>query len=306
MRIVVAGGAGLIGSRTVRILADGGHDVVVIDNFLTGLPENLEDLADRITLLECDICQKDTYEAAVGSFDALYHLAFPTPLCTRDLARQFYQTGSLGTANLLELCLKQNAYFLYGSSVAVYGMQRRLPIDEEHPTIPMLLYGANKLHGEQLCRSFHQTYGLRYGMLRIANTYGPKDKRRDAIQIFIDNCRAGEAMRIRGGGQQRRSFTFARDVAVASAMALEAQPENETLNVATGETTTVIELAEAVRASGWPDGKIIFEDGGDDPRDYIFSCDRFSKQIGSVQFTPLAEGLRSTIEETYGKRNFLS
>jgi UDP-glucose 4-epimerase len=303
MKIVVAGGAGLIGSRTVRTLVNSGHEVIVIDNFLTGMKENLADVIDRITLLECDICQKSSYEDAVGSFDALYHLAFPTPLCTRDLAHQFYEIASLGTANLLELCFDRDAYFLYGSSVAVYGLQRCLPIDEDHPTVPMLIYGANKLHGEQLCASFHQTFGLRYSMLRIANTYGPNDKRRDAIQIFIDNCRAGQPMRIRGGGQQRRCFTLAQDVAVASVMALEAQPECETLNVATNETATVIELAETVRAIGWPDAEIIFEDGGDDPRDYVFSNDRFSKQIGLMKYTPLPEGLRVTIEDTYGKES---
>lgn len=300
MRIVVAGGAGLIGSRTVRMLVDGGHDVVVIDNFLTGLRENIEDLHGRITLLEADICHKSAYESSIGSFDALYHLAFPTPLCTRDRAHQYYEIASLGTANLLELCLDQDAYFLYGSSVAVYGLQRAAPIDENHSTIPLLVYGANKLHGEQLCRSFHDVYGLRYSTLRIANTYGPKDKRRDAIQIFIDNCRASQPMRIRGGGQQRRSFTFAQDVAAASVMALEKQPNCETLNVATSEITSIIELADAVRASGWPQAEVIFEEGGDDPRDYVFSNEKFSKQIGPVSYTSLSEGLRTTIHETYG------
>ena len=128
MNVGVTGGSGFIGSHVCeRLLADG-HSVVSVDSLISGKPENLSDALDRLTFLELDIIDPEFNQSVPVDLDCIVHLAFPTPLCTRDRSRQFHAVASTGTANVLDWALASNAKVLYGSSISVYGIPEFLPI----------------------------------------------------------------------------------------------------------------------------------------------------------------------------------
>jgi len=292
----LAGGAGFLGSWLAQDLVATGHDVTIVDNLLSGRRENLSDILGEVALHEIDIRDADGLAAIPGNIDCVIHLAFPTPLCARDPAKQFHDIAGFGTANLLDLAVRKEAWFLYGSSISVYGKQTDIPITEAAPAKPMLVYGANKLHGEALCAAFHQMYELPYRALRLSDLYGPRDRRSAAIPNFLNAARNGGEIRIRGGGEQRRSYTFVRDASAAIRMALAQEPAEDVLNVAAPHAVSISALAEHVRDELAPAVNIIHEEGPADPRDYVFSAEKFHNEIGVVPWTSLADGLRETFE----------
>jgi UDP-glucose 4-epimerase len=252
--------------------------------------------------VEADICREEDYVSRIGKPDAIVHLAFPTPLCTRDLANQFYQTASIGTANLLGLALKSGAYFIYGSSISVYGVQEYLPIDERHPTFPMLLYGANKLHGENLCRVFGETYGLEYVILRYSDLYGPRDKRINAINNFLTATLTNQSVALRGGGKQRRTYTFVADAALATLLTIDVRPSGQVLNVACNQSISIAELVMAIKQHFNPGLMVQDHPSEQDGRDYVFDNTKFSVAVGKTGWTPLQEGLRQTLAHISASR----
>ena len=300
MRVLIAGGAGCLGSFTSEQLVAAGHDVVVVDSLISGDRSNLAQVIDKIAFIEADICDAGAYESAVGRIDAVIHLAFPTPLCTRDPAHQFHDTAGRGTANLLDLARRDGAYFIYGSSISVYGVQQYTPIDELHPTEPMLIYGANKLHGEVLTNVFGRTYGVDYAVLRYSDLYGPRDRRRNAVNAFIEAALSGQSLKIFGGGQQKRTLTYFADAGEATLMALETRPSNAVFNIAAPEAISVLDLAEMVRSRYRPEIETEAVSSANDPRDYVFDARRFADQVGRPAWTSLEQGLDARFE--YSKR----
>jgi UDP-glucose 4-epimerase len=294
MRVLVAGAAGFIGSWTVQDLLESGHEVVALDNFKSGRKENLSSVANQIEILDVDIRDTDSIRKISGPLDVIVHLAFPTPLCDRNFDRQFYDVASTGTANLLELSHIHDAYFVYGSSISVYGRQIDLPISETNNASPMLVYGANKLHGELLCSAFSQINGLSWSALRISDTYGPRDTRINAINNFLAAARENKAIHIKGTGAQYRSFSYVADIARAITMAAEKRLENEIVNVSTDQAVSILELAEMISEEFAPDLTIELDSGKLDARDYVFSNSKFSRLIGPIDWTPLRDGLKLT------------
>jgi nucleoside-diphosphate-sugar epimerase len=296
VRVLLAGGAGFLGSWVADELVANDHEVVVLDNLISGDRRNIEAVAGVVEIVEADIRDAERLRSIAGPFDCVVHLAFPTPLCTRDPAMQFHDIAGLGTANLLDLAMRNEAWFLYGSSISVYGRQTVIPITEAAPAMPMLVYGANKLLGETLCAAYHQMYDLRYRALRLSDLYGPRDRRSAAIPNFLKAAQGGGEIRISGGGDQRRTYTFVRDAAAAIRMALAGEPAEEILNVAAPHAVSISALAEQVRDELALSVNIVHESGPADPRDYVFSAEKFRTEIGEVPWTSLDDGLRETFE----------
>ncbi len=296
MKVLVAGGAGFIGSFTTEALVDAGHEVIVLDNLLSGSRENLRSVWDRIDFIEADICRADDYFDKLGDLDAVIHLAFPTPLCNRSPENQFYEIASLGTANLLELALSNNAYLIYGSSISVYGVQQYVPIDEAHPVRPMLIYGANKLHGEHLCHAFGETRGLGYVVLRYSDIYGPRDRRKNAVNKFLTAALDKAPVTIHGDGRQKRSYTYVRDAVRATLMSLRKRPMRQTLIVSTDAALSITELAETIKTTFCPDLEVVLSSGLADPRCYVFDNSKFGQAVGRLRWTPLETGLGETLK----------
>ena len=295
MKVAVTGGAGFVGSHVCDRLVADGHALVVVDSLISGSALNLNGVAQQLTHLKIDITDPAFSEAVPTDIDCIVHLAFPTPLCTRDRSRQFHAVASTGTAQVLDWALASNAKVLYGSSISVYGIPQCLPVTDEHPVNPMLVYGANKLHGEMLCRTYREMYGLEFEILRISDVFGPRDCRTNAINNFVLAGISGSRVKLKGEGKQRRSYTYVTDIADVIAELLQQAPSNDVLNIAGPNAISICDVLEAVGRVVGTKLEIDVEPGAD-PRDYVIGTERLNARLPGHSFTELPEALASTVD----------
>lgn len=177
-KLVLVGGAGLIGSHTVdHLIKEDVKEILIYDNFVRGSLENLSDgLKDpRVKIFDIggDIMQTDILEAAFDGADGVFHYAALWLLQCHDFPRSAFDVNVRGTFNVMEACVKKGVKRLVSSSSAsVYGDAVREPMDEDHPYNNKNFYGATKIAGEAMLRAFHHRYGLDYVGLRYMNVYG--------------------------------------------------------------------------------------------------------------------------------------
>ncbi|MEI6282993.1 MAG: NAD-dependent epimerase/dehydratase family protein [Alphaproteobacteria bacterium] len=255
-RLVVIGGAGLIGSHTVDLLRrqDVG-EIVIYDNFVRGTPANLaEALKDpRVKVYEAggDILQTDILNAALKGADGVFHFAALWLLQCHEFPRSAFNTNIAGTFNVMEACLAQGVKRLvYSSSASVYGDAVQEPMTEDHPFNNKNFYGATKIAGEAMLRAFHHRYGLDYVGLRYMNVYGPRQDYKGAyiavIMKMLDAIDRGEGPTIMGDGSEAFDFVAVEDCAKANLCAMRAQATDSFYNVGTGVRTSLKELAEMI------------------------------------------------------------
>ena len=253
-KIVVVGGAGLIGSHVVdRLVQEDVAEIVVYDNFVRGTHENLADaLRDprvRIYDVGGDILQTDILQSAFAGAHGVFHLAALWLLQCYEYPRAAFDVNIRGTFNVLEACVAQQVQRLvYSSSASVYGDAVREPMDEEHPFNNTTFYGATKIAGEAMARAYHHRYKLPYVGLRYMNVYGPRQDYRGAyiavIMKMLDNIDNGIAPRVYGDGSQAYDFVYVEDCAEANVAAMKADVADRFYNVGTGRRTSIKELAE--------------------------------------------------------------
>ena len=253
-KIVVVGGAGLIGSQTVdRLLKEDVKEVLIYDNFLRGSRENLNDaLKDpRVKIYDVggDIMQTDILETALEGADGVFHLAALWLLQCHDFPRSAFDVNVRGTFNVMEACVKQNIKRLvYSSSASIYGDAIEEPMTEDHPFNNKNFYGATKIAGEAFLRAFHQRYGLNYVGLRYMNVYGPRQDYRGAyiavIMKMLDAIDKGDSPTILGDGSEAFDFVAVEDCGLANVCAMKAETTDRFYNVGTGKRTSLKELAE--------------------------------------------------------------
>jgi UDP-glucose 4-epimerase len=245
MKVLVTGGAGFIGSHLVEHLLKLGHAVTVLDNFLSGNPDNLETFKRKIRFIRGDLTRPRILQLALKGVEAVVHEAAVVSLdaCLRypSLARF---VNVKGTEMLLEESLKAGVRrVVFASSAAVYGKQEHLPIPENAEPRPLSLYAETKLEGERLCMRYFKK-GLETVCLRYFNVYGPRQNPEYAgvILKFISCLREGRRPTIYGDGSQTRDFIHVSDVARATVLALEKECAGEILNIGTGIAVSVSEL----------------------------------------------------------------
>jgi len=306
-RVLITGGAGLIGSHIADELCDRGvREVIVFDNFVRGRVDNLSRaLASRkVTIVNADIRDKYALAKAMAGVDYVFHqAAIRITQCAEDPALAVDVLVN-GTFNVLDAAVKAGVKkVVAASSASVYGLAETFPTTEaHHPYNNRTLYGAAKCFNEGLLRSFNDMFGLDYVALRYFNVYGPRmDAHGAYTEVFIrwmDRIAAGERPVIFGDGSQTMDFIHVTDVARANILALESPATDRVFNVATGTETSLSEIAEALlrvmnsklSPSYGPERKV-----NPVPR-RLADTTRAAEAIGFESRVTLEEGLRSFVD----------
>jgi UDP-glucose 4-epimerase len=242
LKLLVTGGAGFIGSHIADALIEKGHNVIIVDNLLTGKPENVN---PKVKFYLMDIRAKEIERMfEFEKFDAIFHLAAQMDI-RKSVEDPAYDAdvNVIGSLNLLQNCVRVGTKKVIFASTggAVYGEQDVFPCDENHPTRPVSPYGITKLCVEKYLYYFAAEYKLKYVSLRFANVYGPRQNphgEAGVVAIFTSKLLTGGRPMINGDGKQTRDYVYVGDVVHASLKALE-YPDSETFNVGTGIETDV-------------------------------------------------------------------
>jgi UDP-glucose 4-epimerase len=307
-RVVVIGGAGLIGSHAVdHLTKTDAREIVIYDNFVRGTMENLESaLRDaRVKVFDAggDITQTDILDAALKDADGVFHFAALWLLQCHEYPRTAFETNIRGTFNVLDACVRNGVKRLvWSSSASVYGDAVEEPMTEDHPFNNKNFYGASKICGEAMARAYHFRYGLDYVGLRYMNVYGPRQDYRGAyiavIMKMLDAIDRGEGPTILGDGSEAFDFVAVEDCAQANLCAMHAGVTDRFYNVGTGKRTSLKEVAE----------KLLNLTGSNQPINYaprsqatlvrnrIGSAKRASEEISFTAQIDLDDGLKRLID----------
>jgi len=249
MKILITGGAGFIASNIADRYIELGHEVVIIDNLVTGQRENIPAAAKFYEMDICDERVKNVFE--MEKPDLISHHAAQMDV-RKSVADPAYDANVniLGTINLLQNCVKfKTKKFIFASTGgAIYGEQDYFPADEKHPNQPLSPYGITKLACEKYLFFFKETHGLDYTILRYANVYGPRQNphgEAGVVAIFSQRMLRGEQAFVNGDGTQTRDYVFVGDVVNANELAL-TQGAGKIYNIGTGIETDVNTLFDAI------------------------------------------------------------
>ncbi|KRA83201.1 NAD-dependent epimerase/dehydratase family protein [Altererythrobacter sp. Root672] len=307
-KLLVIGGAGLIGSHTVDNLL--GHDVaqvVIYDNFARGRRENLDNaLSDpRAKIFEAggDILQADVLDDAMKGMDGVFHFAALWLLQCHEYPRTAFNVNVGGTFNVMDACVRNGvSRLVYSSSASVYGDAVTEPMEEDHPFNNQNFYGATKICGEAMLRAYHHRYGLDYVGLRYMNVYGPRQDYHGAyiavIMKMLDAIDRGEAPTILGDGSEAFDFVAVEDCARANVCAMQASATDDFYNVGTGIRTSLKELAERLLNLTGCNKEIQYAPRSQATlvRNRIGSPEKAKNDIQYAATLDLDEGLRRLIE----------
>ena len=304
---LVIGGAGLIGSHVVEeLLKEDVKEVIVYDNFCRGTYDNLEQaLGDprcRIFEIGGDILQTDILAQAMKGVDGVIHLAALWLLQCYEYPRAAFDVNIRGTFNVLEACVANSIERLvYSSSASVYGDAVEEPMTEGHPYNNWTFYGATKIAGEHMFKSYHNRYGLKGVGLRYMNVYGPRqDYRGTYIAVMmkiLDNLDQGISPVVYGDGSQAYDFIAVEDTARANVCALKSDVPFGFYNVGRGIKTSIKELTELLLRMTGSDLPIEYEPAGQ-----TFVTNRVGdpmaaeRDLGFTWTIDLEEGMRRLIE----------
>ncbi len=306
-RILVIGGAGLIGSHVVEeLLKEDVKEVIIYDNFCRGTMENiseaLKDPRCRVFEIGGDILQTDILNEAVKQSDAVIHLAALWLLQCHEYPRAAFDVNIRGTFNVLEACVQNNIRRLvYSSSASVYGDALEDPMTEDHPYNNWTFYGATKIAGEHMLKAFHKRYGLEGIGLRYMNVYGPRQDYRGAyiavMMKILDNLDKGVPPIVFGDGSQSYDFIYVRDTARANVCALKSDIPYGFYNVGRGIRTSIKELAEMILKITGSDLAIQYEPAGQTfVTNRVGEPTRAKKDIGFEWTIELEDGLKRLVE----------
>ena len=303
MRILITGGAGFIGSYLCDLLLEGGHEVICMDNLITGSMKNIEQHSNNknFRFVKHNVCD---YIDVPGDLDYVLHFASPaSPVDYLNYPIPTLKVGSLGTHNSLGLALKKKAKYLLASTSEVYGDPLVSPQSEDYwgnvnPIGPRGVYDEAKRFAESMTMAYGRYHGVDTKIARIFNTYGPRMRRSDgrAIPNFIDQALKGSPITVYGDGSQTRSFCYISDM-IDGIYRLMMSALNEPVNLGNPEEMTVLELAKTMIALAGTKSKIVYKPlPQDDPRVRRPDISRAQKNLKWKPTVSLKEGLKKTIE----------
>ena len=309
-RVLITGGAGMIGSTIAHILAGQGARVTVVDAMLPaygGNPVNLQAIHDKIVFIKGDIRDSDHMKEWVDGADFVFNLAAQVsyvdsnhdPMLDLDI-------NCRGHLNLL-LALSQvnrTAKVIFTSSRFVYGSIDYNPVDEGHPFNCLSIYGIHKLAGEKYYRFFHDAHGLDTVSVRITNPYGPRQQMKHSkygiVNWFIRLALEGKPLTVFGEGLQKRDYIFVEDLAAGIVRAaLSSKTSGQVYNLGSGVGTPFIDMVNLiaevipeteVQHLPWPEDRYLVETG-----DFIADISRIQAATGWAPQTSLHEGVEATV-----------
>lgn len=302
MRVLVTGGAGFIGSHLCDSLIDDGHDVVAVDNLITGRRDNVAHLLGRptFTLVEHDVIDPIAIEA-----DRIFHLASPaSPEGYMRHPIETHLVNSVGTLNMLRLAHQTGARFLYTSTSEAYGDPLVHPQVETYfgnvnPVGPRSCYDESKRFGESITMEFIRRYDLDARIVRIFNTYGPRNDPRDGrvVPDFIMRALEGRPLRVFGNGEQTRSLCYVSDLVRGLRLAMERDAaRGMVINLGNPDERTILELAEVIASQCGSTSSIAFEPPRpDDPERRCPDITRARTLLGWEPLVDITEGMRQTV-----------
>ncbi|KKU88888.1 MAG: UDP-glucuronate decarboxylase [Candidatus Gottesmanbacteria bacterium GW2011_GWA2_47_9] len=306
-KILVTGGAGFIGSHLCERLLKEGHEVICLDNLVTGDRKNIKPFLQKKTFrfVEADTRELDGKNIpSVDSIDEIYDLASPASVTyVSDHPVESATINSIGTNNLLRLAQAFHAKFLFASSSEAYGDPAVHPQPESYwgnvnPVGVRSGYDEGKRFGEALTMAYHREYRIDTRIIRIFNTYGPNSRADDSriIPRFITQALRGTPLTVHGDGQQTRSFCYVSDM-VAGFIKLMKSNVSDPVNIGNPSEYTVLEIAKKIIAATGSTSEIVFVNRlPDDPSKRKPDIRRAIEYLGWKPEVNFDEGLQKTIE----------
>jgi dTDP-glucose 4,6-dehydratase len=302
MRILITGGAGLIGSHLCDYFIARGDEVIAVDNFITGSPDNIAQLKDnpRFRFVKQDVTD---FLRVEGYLDAVLHFASPaSPVSYTAYPIQTLKVGALGTHKACGLARAKGARFLLASTSEVYGDPKVSPQSEDYwgnvnPTGPRGVYDEAKRYAEAMTLAYHRAHNLDTRIVRIFNTYGPRNALDDGrvVPNFIGQAVRGEPLTIHGDGSQTRSFCYVSDLVEGIARLL-ASNEVMPVNIGNPNEISILTFAEKINALTGNKAGIVFRPRPvDDPSQRCPDITRAKRILGWEPKVSLDEGMEKTI-----------
>lgn len=309
--ILVAGGAGFIGSHVCQRFLQEGNNVLCVDNLLTGSDKNINKFQDNpnFRFINHDVVQP--FPHVPNELSAVCHLASPaspnakSPRSYISFPVETLMANSQGTKNLLELAKEKNAKFLFASTSEVYGDPDRSPQKEDYwgnvnPNGVRSVYDESKRFGEAMTMAYYRKFHVDTRIVRIFNTYGERMQKDDGrvVSNFISQALVNKPLTVYGKGQQTRSFCYISDMVEGLVnLVVKDGIAGEVVNIGNPDEYSILDIAEKIKLLTSSSSEVVFEElPPDDPKQRKPDIARVKELLGWEPKVTLEDGLKKTIE----------
>jgi UDP-glucose 4-epimerase len=304
-KILVTGGAGFIGHRFVNFIIENTNaDVVVVDNLYNG-DFNRITKNDRVTLLNCSVCEIEKYSKYIDECDYIFHMACVQISKSSNVPHVDLETNAISTLNILEYLKNHKTplkRFVYTSSCSIYGQSEYLPVDEKTPPNISSIYAATKYLGENYTNLYHKLFKIPVSIVRYSNVYGPgqtpEDKICGVIGKFIYQSLNNETLSVFGDGSHTRDYSYLDDVVEATYIVSNSEKcLGQTYNVSTNTNISVNKIIRIIESNidnvktNYSEPRII-----DNIHDRLISFDKLNNHTGWRPTHSIELGIKKTIE----------
>lgn len=316
MKALITGGLGFVGSNLANKLVSKGAEVTIIDSLVPGLGGNrfnIDKIKDKVTVYEADIRDKKIIERCVKNKDVIFHIAGQVD--HKRSIKYPYEDVDIrvnGTLSVLEACRKYNtsAKIIYSSTRAVYGESAKIPVSEDAPTRPKVMYAITSLAAENIIMMYEKFYDVKATILRLVNIYGPRHQMKYSygiVNYFIMQALSGKPITIMGTGKIQRDLLFVDDACDAFVECAEnPSTDGELFNLGSGKGVSFIELANEIKnATNCRIDLVEYTkvEKQLEPGDFVADITKIKNETKWRPKTKLSDGIKKTVEFYNKHRN---